>query len=80
MGYATSAKTSKDIVRITVEFLQDELTFQLWGRLYQADREWESEPGPPRASRLYYACLGGLLEAAINLLDEGAEVNAQGSH
>jgi ankyrin repeat protein len=76
--YAVSAETSEDIVRITVSFLRDETTFQRWCRLYQADRQRDNEPGPPRASRLYYACLGGLSWAARDLTTEGADVNAQG--
>ncbi|EXL65535.1 hypothetical protein FOPG_18241 [Fusarium oxysporum f. sp. conglutinans race 2 54008] len=78
MDYAVSAETSEDIVRITVKFLEDETTFQRWCRLYQADRQWDHEPGPPTASRLYYACLGGLAGAARDLATEGADVNAQG--
>ncbi|PNP74098.1 hypothetical protein FNYG_12562 [Fusarium nygamai] len=78
MGYAASAKTSEEIIRITVSFLRDEMTFQRWCRLYQADRPLVHEPGPPRASRLYYACLGGLSWAARDLISEGADVNAQG--
>ncbi|EXL39993.1 hypothetical protein FOCG_17443 [Fusarium oxysporum f. sp. radicis-lycopersici 26381] len=50
--YAVSAETSEDIVRITVGFLRDETTFQRWCRLYQADRQWDHKPGPPRAPRL----------------------------
>ncbi|KAM5521098.1 hypothetical protein FOXYSP1_14988 [Fusarium oxysporum f. sp. phaseoli] len=76
--YAVSANTSEDIVRITVSFLRDETTFQRWCRLYQADRRWDNDPGPPRASRLYYACLGGLSWAARDLTTEGADVNSQG--
>ncbi|KAH7012720.1 uncharacterized protein B0I36DRAFT_436694 [Microdochium trichocladiopsis] len=78
MGYATSAETSEAVVRTAVRFLQDESTFQRWSRLCQADREWVSDPGPPRASRLYYTCLGGLVATAIGLLGEGADVNTQG--
>ncbi|KAL3587367.1 hypothetical protein FPOAC2_13553 [Fusarium poae] len=73
-----SAKTSEDIVRTTVSFLRDETTFQLWCHLYQADLPWKDEPGPPRAPRLYYACLAGLAGAARDLTTEGANVNAQG--
>ncbi|KAF4495255.1 hypothetical protein FAGAP_8612 [Fusarium agapanthi] len=76
--YAVSAETSEEIVRITVSFLRDETTFQRWCRLYQADRKWNNEPGPPRASRLYYACLGGLSWAVRDLTTVGADVNAQG--
>ncbi|KAI7761726.1 hypothetical protein LZL87_013576 [Fusarium oxysporum] len=69
--YAVPAEASEEIVRIIVNFLKDERTFQLWCHLYH-------DAGPPRASRLYYACLGGLVEAARNLITEGADVNAQG--
>uniref|UniRef100_A0A0D2YEN9 NACHT domain-containing protein n=1 Tax=Fusarium oxysporum (strain Fo5176) TaxID=660025 RepID=A0A0D2YEN9_FUSOF len=75
--YAVLAETSEDIVRITVNFLKDETTFQRWCRLYQADCQWGDEPGPPRAPRLYYACLAGLTGAARDLMTEGADVNAQ---
>ncbi|EXL65189.1 hypothetical protein FOPG_18575 [Fusarium oxysporum f. sp. conglutinans race 2 54008] len=78
MDHAVSAETSEEIVRITVTFLKDETTFQRWCRLYQADRQWDDEPGPPRASRLYYACLGGLPWAARDLTTNGADVNAEG--
>uniref|UniRef100_A0A0D2YEN7 NACHT domain-containing protein n=1 Tax=Fusarium oxysporum (strain Fo5176) TaxID=660025 RepID=A0A0D2YEN7_FUSOF len=78
IDYAVSAEASEDIVRTTVSFLRDETAFGRWCRLYQADRRWDSEPGPPRASGLYYACLSGLVEAARNLIAEGAEINAQG--
>ncbi|KAH7201289.1 hypothetical protein DER44DRAFT_440639 [Fusarium oxysporum] len=78
MAYAVSAETSEEVVRITVNFLKDEMTFQRWCRLYQADHRWNNGPEPPRASRLYYACLGGLAGAARNLAIEGADVNAQG--
>ncbi|KAK2930486.1 Ankyrin repeat [Fusarium oxysporum f. sp. vasinfectum] len=76
--YAVSAETSEEIVRTTVSFLRDETTFQRWCRLYQADRPWDNEPGPPRAPRLYYACLAELAGAARDLTTEGADVNAQG--
>ncbi|KPA37290.1 hypothetical protein FLAG1_09900 [Fusarium langsethiae] len=78
MDYAVSAETSEDIVQTTVSFLRDETTFQRWCRLYQADRKWDDKPGPPSASRLYYACLCGLSWAARDLTTEGADVNAQG--
>ncbi|KAH7187156.1 hypothetical protein DER44DRAFT_845110 [Fusarium oxysporum] len=71
--YAVSAETSEDIVRITISFLRDETTFQRWCRLYQADRRRDHKPGPPRASRLYYACLGGLSWAVRDLTTEGAD-------
>ncbi|KAF4461456.1 hypothetical protein FALBO_11750 [Fusarium albosuccineum] len=76
--FAVSAEIELGIVQAAVRFLRDETTFQRWGRLYQSDRSWGDEPGPPRASRLYYTCLGGLLNVARNLVREGADVNAQG--
>ncbi|KAL6410100.1 hypothetical protein AUP68_06511 [Ilyonectria robusta] len=78
MNFAASAETSEDVVGRIVGFLQDETIFQRWGRLYQADRPWEDNPGPARASRLYYACVGGLTGVARSLVDKGADVNAQG--
>ncbi|KAI7761735.1 hypothetical protein LZL87_013585 [Fusarium oxysporum] len=78
MDYAVSAETSEEIVRTTVSFLRDETTFLRWCRLYQADRAWVDKPGLPTASRLYYACLGGLSWAVRDLTTEGADVNTQG--
>ncbi|KAI8715182.1 hypothetical protein NCS52_01025400 [Fusarium sp. LHS14.1] len=71
-------QTSEDIVRIAAGFLQDRTTFRRWGRLYQADRPWDENPGPPRASALYYACVSGLTLTARDLIKAGADVNAQG--
>ncbi|KAI5460679.1 hypothetical protein BGZ63DRAFT_414828 [Mariannaea sp. PMI_226] len=65
MNYAASAETSKDIVGSALRFLQNETTFQRWGRLHKAERVWES-----RGSRLYYACLGGLAGVARNIKAE----------
>ncbi|RSL87112.1 hypothetical protein CEP51_002393 [Fusarium floridanum] len=78
MSHAISAETSKDIIRTATSFLQDKSTFQHWGRLYQADMPWNEDPGPPRASALYYACLCGLTLTARELMKKGADVNAQG--
>jgi ankyrin repeat protein len=35
-------------------------------------------PGPPRGSRLYYACFVGLVALAQDLISKGADFNAQG--
>ncbi|KAJ5959859.1 Pfs NACHT and Ankyrin domain protein [Penicillium vulpinum] len=77
-GHASLAEVSEDLVRITVQFLEKEATFQRWGRLYQADRSRENDPGPPRGSRLYYACFVGLLASARVFIGKGADINAQG--
>ncbi|KID81740.1 Pfs, NACHT and Ankyrin domain protein [Metarhizium guizhouense ARSEF 977] len=75
---ALTQASSEDIVRATVRFLEEEATFQRWAQLYQADRDWDDDPGPPRGSRLYYACFDGLIAPARDLIGKGADVNAQG--
>uniref|UniRef100_A0A8H7N165 GPI inositol-deacylase winged helix domain-containing protein n=1 Tax=Bionectria ochroleuca TaxID=29856 RepID=A0A8H7N165_BIOOC len=77
-GYAVLAQSSEAIVRATVRFLENKATFQRWARLYQADRNWEDDPGPPCGPGLYYACFDGLIAAAQNLLGNGADANVQG--
>ncbi|KAJ5117910.1 Pfs NACHT and Ankyrin domain protein [Penicillium atrosanguineum] len=77
-GHATLAQASEDIARLTVRFLEEEATFQRWVRLYQADRYWDDNPGPPRGTRLYYACVIGLVGPARVLLSKGADVNERG--
>ncbi|KAH7187521.1 hypothetical protein BKA60DRAFT_602335 [Fusarium oxysporum] len=79
MDYAVTVETSEDVVRTAVSFLQDETTFQRWGRLYQADAVWDDDLGPPRASGLYYVCLSGFEGAARALIEE-TNVNAQGGN
>ncbi|KAK4198015.1 Pfs, NACHT and ankyrin domain protein [Triangularia verruculosa] len=79
-GHAVLAQASEDIVPATVSFLEKEATFQRWAQLYQADRPWEYNPGPPRGSRLYYACFIGLVAPARDLIGKGADVNAQGGY
>ena len=76
--HATLAEDHEEILRITVSFLEDETTFQRWTCLHQADRSWADSPGAPRGSRLYYACLNRLRVPARDLIDKGADVNAQG--
>ncbi|RYP70409.1 hypothetical protein DL769_004971 [Monosporascus sp. CRB-8-3] len=80
-GYAALAQASEDIARAIVRFLEEEVTFQRWARLYQPDRHWDDNPRPPRpprASRLYYACCIGLIAPARDLISKGADVNARG--
>ncbi|KAJ5095220.1 Pfs NACHT and Ankyrin domain protein [Penicillium argentinense] len=76
--HAALAQASKDIVRATVRFLEKESTFQRWASLYQADSSWDPNPGPPQGSGLYYACFLGLVAPARDLINKGADVNAQG--
>ncbi|KAI3149062.1 hypothetical protein DTO046C5_9716 [Penicillium roqueforti] len=77
-GHASLAQGSEDMVGVTVRFLEKEATFQRWGRLYQADRSWDDDPGPPRGSKLYYACFLGLVAAAQDLISKEADINVQG--
>lgn len=77
-GFAAKAQASEDIVRATVRFIEDDVTFQRWIRLYQADKSWQDDPGPPRGSKLYYTCLVGLAAAARDLIAKRADINAQG--
>jgi hypothetical protein len=79
-GHAALAQASEDTVRATVRFLEEEATFQRWARLYQPDRPWSDDPGPPQGSRIYYACLVGLVAPARDLIGKGADVNAQGGY
>ncbi|EAQ90477.1 hypothetical protein CHGG_02412 [Chaetomium globosum CBS 148.51] len=76
--YATFAQASENMVQTTVRFLEEEVTFQRWARLYQSDRAWDDDPGPPLGSRLYYACFAGLVTPAQILISKGADVNGQG--
>ncbi|CAI7609518.1 unnamed protein product [Penicillium viridicatum] len=78
--HAALAQSSEDTVQEIVEFLEEETTFQRWARLYQADMPsvYYAGLGPPRGSRLYYACIDGLVVPARILIGRGADVNAQG--
>ncbi|KAJ5214504.1 NACHT nucleoside triphosphatase [Penicillium cf. viridicatum] len=79
-GHASLAQGSEDIVGVTVRFLEKEATFQRWGRLFRADMSWDGRPGPPRGSRLYYACFLGLVAAAQDLISKEADINARGGY
>lgn len=76
-SYAALAQNSKDIVWKSVKFLKEEVTFQRWDRLYQTNRSWDNNPGPPQASRLYYTCLNGLFTSVGHFISKRADINAQ---
>lgn len=78
--HAALVQTSEDISRMIVGFLESEVTFQRWGCLYQADMGWLDDPGPPRGSKLYYACLAGLVVPARDFIEMGADINDQGGY
>ncbi|KAL4789115.1 Pfs, NACHT and ankyrin domain protein [Aspergillus venezuelensis] len=77
-AHAVLAPARPDIVQVIVGFLTKNETFEKWARLYQADRSWDTKPGPPQGSPLYYACFAGLVEPARDIIQYGADVNAQG--
>ncbi|KAJ5590153.1 Pfs NACHT and ankyrin domain protein [Penicillium hetheringtonii] len=76
--HAALAQDNEDIVRVTVRFLENEVTFQRWTRLYDEDVGTVGKYNYMRGSRLYYACFHGLMAAARDLIGRGAEINAQG--
>uniref|UniRef100_A0A0B7JWZ5 NACHT domain-containing protein n=1 Tax=Bionectria ochroleuca TaxID=29856 RepID=A0A0B7JWZ5_BIOOC len=78
MSFAVSAESVDDVFQAILVFLNGESTFKRWRRLYQAGRSWIGDPGHPTGSRLYYVCLGGLLRVARELVNKGADINAQG--
>ncbi|KAJ5365328.1 NACHT nucleoside triphosphatase [Penicillium concentricum] len=78
--HATLTLAYEEITQRIVSFLETEETFQRWARLHQADRSWDDSPGAARGSRLYYACFNGLGVPARDLIDKGADVNAQGGY
>lgn len=76
--HAVLAQEYEDIAQMTVRFLEKE--FQQWARLYQPDRSWSDNAGPPRGSELYYTCFIGLVAPAQDIISKGADVNAQGGY
>ncbi|KAM3455815.1 hypothetical protein NHJ6243_008410 [Beauveria neobassiana] len=77
VSHAMLAQDS-EAVQATIRFLEEEATFQLWTRLSEPDGYFDNIPGFQGGSRLYYACLLGLVAAARYFIDKGAGVNAQG--
>ncbi|KAJ9412649.1 hypothetical protein FOXG_17298 [Fusarium oxysporum f. sp. lycopersici 4287] len=78
MDHTRPAQVSSDIVAEAVSFLENDVLFRLWTRLYQLDWPLVEEPGTTQASCLYFACLGGLTETVKVLLSNNRNVNAQG--
>ncbi|KAF5510909.1 Ankyrin-3 [Colletotrichum siamense] len=77
MNFAAVAEVSENVATLIVTFLQSEKTFQRWNFLYEADLEWVSYLDIPKGSRLYYACIAGLLKVATSMINAGLDVNAQ---
>lgn len=76
--YAVLCQGSEEIVQETIRFLEKEATFRRW--THEADRNWDTDLGPPRGSRLYYTCFAGLEAAARGLIDKGAEIDIPGGN
>lgn len=79
--HAYQAQAPEEMPKITTAVLklfQNKAAFQIWGQLYQPDRPDNIRPGPPEGSQLYYTSFIGLKQAVIQLLAEGADVDAQG--
>ncbi|KAK0721573.1 Pfs, NACHT and ankyrin domain protein [Lasiosphaeria miniovina] len=80
-SHAASVKSSEEIVRVIIRFLEDEITFQRWRRLYQDSKaRFEYPYHRPEGSQLYYTCLTGLALVAQYFITKGADVNAQGGY
>ncbi|KAH7471893.1 hypothetical protein FOMA001_g13732 [Fusarium oxysporum f. sp. matthiolae] len=80
MDYTGPAEVSKDVVAAAVSFLENDVLFRLWTRLYQPDMPWLVEPGTTNASCLYFACFAGLTETVRVLLSTNRNVNSQGGY
>jgi hypothetical protein len=78
MDHTGPAEVSKDVVAAAVSFLENDVLFRLWTRLYQPDKPLDEKPGTTQACCLYFACLAGLTETVRVLLSNNRSVNTQG--
>ncbi|KAK8851752.1 ankyrin repeat-containing domain protein [Apiospora arundinis] len=67
-------------VAITKEYFSLRTAFEFGYQLYRPDRPWEEEPDDlgELVTCLYYTSVCGLLYSTRELLEKGADVNAQG--
>ncbi|KAL8371295.1 hypothetical protein RB595_001230 [Gaeumannomyces hyphopodioides] len=73
MGHARLAEGDEPTRERILRFLQNSTSFHMWRELYKHTDSHK------RASYLYYACSGGLVETTKQLLlDKRVDVNAQG--
>ncbi|KAF2135060.1 uncharacterized protein K452DRAFT_314243, partial [Aplosporella prunicola CBS 121167] len=78
---AVTERHSLELQKLAFNFFSSQAPFSCGYRLYNPDEPWEEEPEDDRphlAPALYYASFGGLDCSVENLLDKGADVNAQG--
>ena len=81
MDHAAVAETRNEMLQSFIkEFFLSENAYFSCCRLYNPDRPWDSEPTGHRESisALYYASLGGLMWSVRMLVENGADINAQG--
>lgn len=77
-SHAVLAQSSDDIAQMTVKFLGEEVTFQWWIHLSDPDWAWNPDPCRLQDSRLYYACVVGLVAPARDFVSKGADINREG--
>jgi ankyrin repeat protein len=69
--------------RLSIKLFQSKIDAYInWIRLFDPDRHWDDQPDMAKSlesipSQLYYASLEGLIESARQLVEKGADVNAQ---
>ncbi|EXK76210.1 hypothetical protein FOQG_19040 [Fusarium oxysporum f. sp. raphani 54005] len=80
MDHAGPAEVSKDVVAAAVSFLENDVLFRLWTRLYQPDKPWLVEPETTQASCLYFASFAALTKTVRVLLLNNRNVDEQGGY
>ncbi|KAH6688879.1 Pfs, NACHT and ankyrin domain protein [Plectosphaerella plurivora] len=76
--FGAMAETDEAVFRAIMKLLDDEETFQLWGRLYQPDRADVNATCGQYGNALQAASVQGHVEAVKLLLRKKANVNATG--
>ncbi|KAK4232828.1 putative vegetative incompatibility protein, partial [Achaetomium macrosporum] len=73
MDHAKPAETLDGVTETIICFFQDCTTYAIWTRLFDPERRCDEHPDP-----LYFASLKGLHASVRILIENGADVNAQG--
>ncbi|KAK1990129.1 ankyrin [Colletotrichum falcatum] len=80
MSHAVQADTSR-VDTLIREFCQNKHSSKMFYQLYDPDRPWDPEPGRfgiNNTPLLYYVAYGGVICAVEEMLNNGADANAQG--
>jgi len=81
MDHARLAETLDDVQVSVLTFFENKTAYPIWRRSYEFDALWNPDPRPgpnsPPKSPLYYASLQGLRFTVQQLLEKGADINAQ---